>query len=569
MAFAGCENEKDSNTQAYITLGEEELLVSSFGSTVSVSVQSNYDWECSYSSDWFKAETNKGSLGITYDTNETGADRKGVVTITAGDGGKNVAEAELKITQSSENFDALILEYTITANDTKIQLPIRNVTNATIDWGDGETETTSTNYRSHTYSIPGIYIVKINGVVTRLCTRSFYTTTPEQYWYSVTIDGIANLSNIIQWGNTGLTNIEYAFYKCSNLSSIPEDLGSFSNVKYLKGAFYSCSSLKEIPEGIFDYCSNATDFSEVFYGCSSLTTAPDFSNCTKVTDFSYAFRNCSSLATIPENIFSNCTEVTDFSCAFYNCSSLTAIPENIFSNCTEVTDFSYAFCNCSSLTAIPENIFSNCTAVTDFSHTFSGCSSLTAIPENILSNCPAVTDFSHAFYNCSSLTAIPANIFSSRTEVTSFSHVFYGCSTLTSVPENTFSGCSSVTDFSYAFYGCSGLTSVPENVFSGCSSVGDLSYAFYGCSALTTVPTCIFDDTKPVKNFDYTFYNCSSVVGESPYTEVDVNGETVKTHLYERENYAVDMHWAIPENYKYCFRNSTFSDIDSIPSSWK
>lgn len=127
-------------------------------------------------------------------------------------------------------------------------------------------------------------------------------------------DSIPDITNAVKVDiGTAVTSIgDYAFYKCSSLTSvtIPDSVTSIGG-----GAFNDCSGLTSvtIPAGVTSIKYRA------FRDCSGLTsiTIPD-----SVTDIgSMAFYNCSSLTsvTIPDS-------VTDIRAkAFYNCSSLTSI----------------------------------------------------------------------------------------------------------------------------------------------------------------------------------------------------------------------------------------------------
>ena len=66
---------------------------------------------------------------------------------------------------------------------------------------------------------------------------------------------------------------------------------------------------------------NVTDMEYMFYGCSKLTTIPQLDT-SKVTYMSNTFSDCSSLTTIPQLDASN---VMYTRYMLYNCSSLTAI----------------------------------------------------------------------------------------------------------------------------------------------------------------------------------------------------------------------------------------------------
>ncbi len=151
---------------------------------------------------------------------------------------------------------SLVLEYTFTSSNTEIELPIASVTNAEIDWGDGsDVETVNSDWPSHTYSEVGTYTVSVSGTVKSL---THYT-----------ISG-ACLTAVIQWGDTGLTSMRYAFDFCQNLTSLPDGPGPFENVTTFWSAFEGCTSLKGVPVEFFDKCTAATDFNYAFRLCSSV-----------------------------------------------------------------------------------------------------------------------------------------------------------------------------------------------------------------------------------------------------------------------------------------------------------
>ena len=100
-------------------------------------------------------------------------------------------------------------------------------------------------------------------------------------------------------------------------------------------------TVEEIPFEIDS--SQVTNMSNMFRGCSSLTTVPamDTSNVTTMSDM---FRGCSSLIAVPDM---HTGQATDMSNMFYDCSSLTTVPDMDTRNATSVSDM---FRGCSSLT---------------------------------------------------------------------------------------------------------------------------------------------------------------------------------------------------------------------------
>lgn len=174
---------------------------------------------------------------------------------------------------------------------------------------------------------------------------------------------------------------EYAFYRCSSLTSIeiPDSVASIGD-----WAFSNCSSLTsiEIPDGV----TNIGD--DVFAGCSSLSNILLPDSVTSIGD--WAFCECSSLTSIliPDGV----TRIGDN--AFFGCSSLTSIliPDGV-----TIIGY-YVFFECSSLTSI--NIPDGVTCIGD--RAFYRCESLTGI--SIPDSVTIIGDM--AFQKCSSLISI-------------------------------------------------------------------------------------------------------------------------------------------------------------------
>ena len=68
-----------------------------------------------------------------------------------------------------------------------------------IDWGDGTTNTVSTNYPSHTYSNSGSYIINItSGSFTNLnasSVNSLYKSSLTSFAYNTQIPALTNFNN--------------------------------------------------------------------------------------------------------------------------------------------------------------------------------------------------------------------------------------------------------------------------------------------------------------------------------------------------------------------------------------
>ena len=306
----------------------------------------------------------------------------------------------------------------------------------------------------------------------------------------------------------GVTSIgEYAFFRCTNLTSIeiPNSVMSIG-----ERAFYECTSLINIV--VPDSIANIGHY--VFNGCTSLTSIEIPNSVASIGD--YVFDGCTSLTSIriPESV----TSIGMY--AFSRCRSLIRIeiPNSVTSiggyaiyGCTSLTSIEIP----NSVTSIGNHVFERCTSLTDIEvnednknymddngilYTKDG-NEIIKYPEGkketiyaILTGTKSVSD--DAFYGCTSLTSIEI-----PNSVTSIGYsAFKECTSLTSVkiPDKvtnirgfTFSRCSSlinieipnsVTDIGYfAFEGCTSLKNIiiPDSVI----TIGDRP--FEGCSNLT------------------------------------------------------------------------------------
>lgn len=354
-------------------------------------------------------------------------------------------------------------------------------------------------------------------------------------------------------------------------TTLPNDL---TNMSY---AFYRCSSIV-IPPTI---PSNVTDITHIFRDCVSLTISPSLP--TNITDMSYVFSGCSSLTDLSNLVIPS--GVTNFDCAFNSCTALTSVP-TIPSGATYLSN---TFNNCTSLTTIKIDI-TDYTSVTT-TYTFRDCASLESIlvPSTTAkstlsskldsSNFPSSLDASEvikviytvAFSNLNTyLQSLDANTTStpymlnitgltannckesyttgtlgyilkqnstkyvdlSYTELpnslTTLYDSFNHCTSLIKspiIPDGvtslswTFSYCSnfiylpnipnSVTNLYYAFYECTSLTSVPAIP----NSVTNMGYAFKGCTLLTDVPNI----STSVTDLSYSFQSCKALLDISSW----------------------------------------------------
>ena len=166
-----------------------------------------------------------------------------------------------------------------------------------------------------------------------------------------------------------------------------------------------------------------------FYCCSHLTTINGIENLNtaKVTSMSDMFYGCSSLTSLDVSNF-NTEKVTSMSEMFCFCSSLTSLDVSNF-NTENVTSIGSMFCACSSLTSLDVSKF-NTENVTYMTGMFSGCSALTSLDLSNF-NTKNVTNMSGMFSSCYVLKTIFADEEKwSITNVTRSGDMFSGCTAL-------------------------------------------------------------------------------------------------------------------------------------------
>ena len=170
--------------------------------------------------------------------------------------------------------------------------------------------------------------------------------------------GYSTFTEVPEWVDfNGATDMNYMFYFCSNLQTIPSI--DTSNVTNMQEMFYYCSNLQTIP--MID-TSNVTDMESMFYGCNNLQTIPSLDT-SKVTEMSNMFNDCYSLVSIPalnaqslnmssyQGVFgySELPKLTDFGgflnlkCSLTNDGNLKQLPNLTYESCINVLNGLYDF----------------------------------------------------------------------------------------------------------------------------------------------------------------------------------------------------------------------------------
>ena len=194
-------------------------------------------------------------------------------------------------------------------------------------------------------------------------------------------------------------------------------------------------------------------YSSMFFGCTSLTAAPELPATTLASYCYYGmFRGCTSLTTAPAlpatTLASSC-----YSSMFSGCTGITTAPE------------------------LPATFLAN----SCYGSMFSGCAKLTNAPTLPATTFLSSYCYSSMFSDCTSLTTAPALPATTLAD-DCYKFMFYGCTSLTAAPELP---ATTLADYCYygMFYGCTSLTTPPAlpatTLASSC-----YVYMFSGCTSL-------------------------------------------------------------------------------------
>ena len=315
---------------------------------------------------------------------------------------------------------AAFLQYVTTGSTSSFTLRSTGTVDYEVDWGDGSTESLTTNTPTHTYSSAGEYTIKITPAE---------GSTYRPYFIN-NVSG-PNIKSISGTGGSQLgTNLLHAWYGASNMTSFSGGVDT----------------------------SSATNFGNTWRGCSSLTSFPSV-DVSSGTSFIGTWQSCSGLTSFPAL---NTSSADSFSSTWSGCSSLTSFPVLDASN---VTIFASTWRGCSGLTAFP---LINTSSGTNFNNTWRGCSGLTSFPALDFSS---GTSFGDAWRECSNLVEFPSVNFSSAT---TFRRTWIHDGSLTTYPADQFDTTGTLASgaFSQAWQNCALTAQSIENILTSLDTNG-------------------------------------------------------------------------------------------------
>jgi hypothetical protein len=180
----------------------------------------------------------------------------------------------------------LTIVYQTSVINDSILLPLYENVNVSVFWGDDTKSIyTTTGDKIHVYETPGIYTVRIFGILERLGNGLNTTTTYQDKIISVQSFGdetiqlnslsgafknAINLVSIPAYLPTTITSLKYTFYGASSLNDPNILLWNTSNVTIMSYTFFDTTSFNQNLEN-WDK-SNVTEQYYMFYGSNTYET---------------------------------------------------------------------------------------------------------------------------------------------------------------------------------------------------------------------------------------------------------------------------------------------------------
>lgn len=129
-------------------------------------------------------------------------------------------------------------EYSSSAYNNKVYLPLYGAVDVTVNWGDGQSEpvaatiSTAAAMVNHTYAESGIYYVTISGTTEKLSGRLTNKTVAPA------------ILEVRQWGKLGMTTLDYAFANTSLVTVPQPEEDAFAAVTSVENMFSGCTKAR-------------------------------------------------------------------------------------------------------------------------------------------------------------------------------------------------------------------------------------------------------------------------------------------------------------------------------------
>lgn len=205
---------------------------------------------------------------------------------------------------------------TLSDSEKRAGVPLEGTVSVDVDWGDGTSPETFTTpgFKSHLYAAAGTYQISISGALSHWGFTSNAGDRDDGGGLganSAASDEMAKITRVIQWGDLGLTKLEYGFSEAANLVEVPVDFPvlvtdahalfiaatsfndprvltwNVSGLRKFRSMFWGATIFNQ-PIGVWD-TSGATDMSYMFNEAAAFNNSLALWDTSDVTDFQYMF----------------------------------------------------------------------------------------------------------------------------------------------------------------------------------------------------------------------------------------------------------------------------------------
>ena len=306
-----------------------------------------------------------------------------------------------------------------------------------------------------------------------------------------------HLIEVIQWGNTIFRLMDRAFCGCTKLQSIPmyDTTNSFNEVTSFSEGFRDCESLTEIPfnintnRGLLSNCEKLTNVNYMFYSCGNLSQPiPErlIDGCTNLSSAASMFSYCSKITgSIPITMFQGLSSLTNVSEIFAGCSNLDGeLSTELFKDNPNINNIYRLFYGCNKIKGrLSRDIIGGLSSLTNVRQAFYNCSSIEGIDADAFYNLKKdKINFRDAFFGCKGITEIPSGLLESLTgENLLLERMFQDCTGIRTIPATALENLK-VANARGMFGGCSNITSSLPNEHSDWQSY-DTIKKWYGIFA--------------------------------------------------------------------------------------
>jgi surface protein len=184
--------------------------------------------------------------------------------------------------EEEESPSALTMEInTALTGGSTYSVALKDASGVVIDWGAGDangscqTSFSGTVVASCSYPTPGAYTVSIEGSLSGIGENT-------------TLQGIDMLTAVRSWGSAPITNLDFAFYRASNLTDVPNELPT--GVTTITYAFSRATNFNDADVSGWD-TSSVASMRRMFFRATSFNQDISAWDTSSVTNIEGIFKN--------------------------------------------------------------------------------------------------------------------------------------------------------------------------------------------------------------------------------------------------------------------------------------